>query len=182
MEGVALDLDRVLFDTDAYVEELRKRLAERGLSFDDIVREAMVDGRRDICRLYEIASRRIGDAGEVFFSGMGRFVPPSIREVVGELKRRARVFVVTVGCEMQRRKIEELGLKVFVVDNAEEKISRVKELGAGIFIDDKREIVERAREEGINAWQAVWFLRGERRKNLMEDALTDPFQLLELVK
>jgi len=181
MEIAVFDLDRVLFDTNAYMKEIKRRMREKGIDPEKIFREAVRNGRKDLSTIYKAVSR-ICDPEELLFSGVEKFVPENVRQMVKKIREKFDIAVVSVGDGLQKRKLKVLNVrKVVLVRSDDEKIEIVREIMPVVFVDDKREIVERAREEGINAFQAVWFLDRNFRRRAMGDALQSPEEVLEVM-
>lgn len=173
---LALDLDRVIFDTNAYFRSLDRRLSDAGTSMGEIF--SGKSGRKDIDFLHDTLAERFGGekADEVMFGGIGELVNGEVRAIAEDLlSRDHQVFVVSVGNKYQLEKLRGfLFTDVFVVGDDREKVEKVQELGADLFVDDKRRVVEDLRALGTGAYQATWFLDEEHRRGAMGDALARP--------
>jgi len=181
MEVAAFDLDRVLFDTNAYMKEIRRRMERRGIDPERVFRKAEIEGRKDLSTIYKVLGKY--GAASLLLEGISDFIPKSIRDLIEELKKKFFVVVVSVGDDLQKKKIDCLNIeKFFFVKSDKEKIDIVKMIDPVFFVDDKREVVEKLRKDGIRAYQAVWFLDENYKRKALKDALRSPREILEIAK
>ncbi len=162
MEGViAFDIDRVLFDTDGFLEELKKRYPEK-------LEEVFAMRRKDLSRIYDIL-KKVGRAKELF-ELVEKYGPnKEIKKVLERLSKRFLLVVLTTGDHLQLLKIKDLPVTGAVLaKDDEEKIKKALELSSlhkrFIVIDDKEEIVRILRKNGIEAYRAEWYTKIEAPK------------------
>lgn len=180
---LALDLDRVIFDTNEYFKHIDSQLAPLGTSMGDIFSKN--GGRKDLGCLYDDLSRRFGKekAEEVLFKDTQRFLNKEIVDIAEwVMSRDGRVVIISVGDSHQKCKLRGFPhSEIFPVHSDGEKLRAALSLKVPIFIDDKRSVIERLRSRGINAHQAVWFLDEKHRQDALEGALKTPAELKEVL-
>ncbi|HDR53694.1 MAG TPA: hypothetical protein ENN60_03430 [archaeon] len=188
MPAIALDLDRVLFDTNRYMDILRERLRLKGLSFDAVANRSAVFGRKDLTNMVRVVAEQIGksEAEALFFTDILHLWEGGAAGVFSQIREKfEKVFVVTVGDGYQSRKISGLDIDgIFVVSNDNEKVNIASALHQKypdlVFVDDKAEVISRMSECGIRGFQACWFLDEAHQSNALPNRLTRPEELLEL--
>jgi hypothetical protein len=180
---LALDLDRVIFDTNTYFRSLDGRLKSLGTSFEQVFRGET--GRKGIDILFDRLALDFGPekAREVVFSGMAGHLSREVARVARKVTGSGgKVFIVSVGNRYQLDKVKGFPCDdVFVVADDTEKVRRAASLKPALFVDDKRWVVEQLRGRGVDARQALWFLDEEHRQGAMEDALDGPDELSRAV-
>lgn len=180
---LALDLDRVVFDTNAYFKHIDIQLAPLGTSMEEIFSKN--SNRKDLGCLFDDLSERFGKerTEEILFKDTQEFISPEMAELAEfVLSRGGRVIVISVGDSHQTRKLKGFPhSEIFPVVNDAEKLRVALSLKVPIFVDDKRSVIEQLRSRGVNAYQATWFLDGEHKTNALKDALDAPRGLKKLV-
>lgn len=188
MPTIALDLDRVLFDTNLYLEELRERFKGAGLDFEEVAKRSAIQGRKDLSTMVGVVASKVGKARaeQIFFDGATEFWAGGAAEIFQDIRSRfSAVFVVTVGDGYQSRKIKGLDIDgIFVVDSDQAKVDVASALAEKypnmVFVDDKASVVGDLSKQGVQAFQALWFLDPEHRKGALKNSLNKPSQLLDL--
>ncbi|MBR9682006.1 MAG: hypothetical protein GOV00_04385 [Candidatus Altiarchaeota archaeon] len=188
MSVIALDLDRVLFDTNKYLVFLRKKFEETNLNFDDVVSKSADRGRKDLTTMVNIVAEELGKerAENLFFENVETFWKNGLAEIFKPLREKFdKIFVITVGDGYQSRKISGLDLDgIFVVDCDDKKVKVACALHEKypdlIFIDDKPSVVNAMIAKDIKSLQAMWFLDEEHRKNPLDAHLNKAVEILEI--
>ncbi len=188
MQVVALDLDRVLFDTNRYFVLLRKRLSDVNLDFDEVAKKSANLGRKDLTTMVKVVSEEVGMevAENLFFKKVKQFWKGGVAEIFNSLREKFdKIFVVTVGDGYQSRKISGLDVdNIFVVDSDDRKIQVVCALHEKypnlIFVDDKLSVVKALSKKGIRSYQALWFLDEAHKKEKFDKHLNKARELLGL--
>ena len=185
MEGIKIgfDLDRVIFDTNAYMKSIDAKLKEKGKTLGEFFSGNY--GRKDLSILTSELSKKIGeeDTKHMLFEDLNKFVNKKLQGLAEfVLAAGGKVFVITVGDEHQKEKIKGFPYdKIITVDGDFSKIENAASLKLDLFIDDKAQVVKELRTRKINAHQVTWFLDAEHKTGALEDALSDPDQLGPLV-
>ncbi|MBR9680956.1 MAG: hypothetical protein GOU98_03980 [Candidatus Altiarchaeota archaeon] len=180
---IGFDLDRVIFDTNAYMKHIDEKLKEKNTSLNEFFSGNY--GRKDLGTLTKELSKKIGEdeTKHLLFDDLGEFVSKKLKGLA-EFVRAAggKVFVITVGDKYQKEKIKGFPYdKIITVDGDFSKIENAASLKLNLFIDDKAQVVKELRTRKINAHQVTWFLDTEHKTGAMKDALSDPDQLGPLV-
>ena len=180
---LALDLDRVVFDTNAYFKHIDAQLAPLGTSMGEIFSKN--GDRKDLGCLFDDLSKRFGGerAEEILFKDTQNFISPKMAELAEfVMSQGGRVVIISVGDSHQTRKLRGFPhSEIFPVVNDAEKLRAALSLKVPIFVDDKRSVVEKLRSRNVNAHQATWFLDGGHKANAMKDSLKSPSDLKKLV-
>jgi len=170
---VGFDLDRVVFDTNAYMKSVDDKLKEKGTSLHEIFSGNY--GRKDIGVLTEELSKRIGnkDTKSILFDDLKKFTDKKLKGIAEFiLASGGKIFIITVGDKHQGHKVNDFPYgKIFTVSGDFDKIEKAVSLKLDLFIDDKAQVVEELRGRGINAYQATWYLDEEHKKNLLDDSI-----------
>ena len=180
---VAFDLDRVIFDTNAYFRSLDSRLRGIGRSFEEVFEG--VSGRKSIDYLFDVLMRDFNEAEvrRILFSGVDEHMSKELKSIAASvIANGGDIFIVSVGNRHQLEKL--VGFphsRVFIVKGDDDKVKKVAALGVDIFVDDKAAVVKKLRSMGVRAFQALWFLDEEHRRGALVDALKKPSELEELV-
>ncbi len=184
MKLLILDIDRVVFDTNSFFDYLKNFVKMHGFSWEEVVKRAEREGRKELSGILKIISSKC-DVNEVL-EKLKAYVLPNANEIIeGARNLGYEVVFLSVGDGYQLKKVENLGAPAIVVSSSKEKLEKLREFAESfevVYIDDKRGIVEKARELGIKAYQAVWFLDESYKKNALPDALKKPEQILEVLR
>jgi len=188
MSTIALDLDRVLFDTNKYFISLRERFKQHNLDFSEVVRKSEDCGRKDLTTMVNIVSEDIGkvNAEKLFFDDVHLFWEGGVAEIFDQLRTKFdKIFVITVGDGYQSKKITGLDIDgIFVVDCDHKKIEIASALHKKypdlIFIDDKLSVVKEMDKLGIKTFQALWFLDEKYRQEKFDTHFNKAIDILEI--
>jgi len=180
---LALDLDRVVFDTNAYFKHIDTQLAPLGTSMEEIF--SKTGDRKDLGCLFDDLSERFGKARaeEILFKDTQNFISSEMAELAEfVMSRDGRVVIISVGDSHQTKKLKGFPhSEIFPVVNDTEKLRAALSLKVPIFVDDKKTVIEQLRSRKVNAYQATWFLDGEHKANALKGALNTPSELKKLV-
>jgi hypothetical protein len=176
---IALDLDRVIFDTNTYFKSLDSRLHEVGKSFDEIFRD--IPGRKSIDHLFDVLLKDSHEAEvrRILFGEVDKHMSKKMKSIAASvIAVGGDVFIVSVGNRYQLEKL--VGFphsKVFIVKSDDDKVRKVASMGVDVFVDDKAHVINELRTRGVNAFQALWFLDEAHQKDALRDALKTPQEL-----
>ncbi len=170
---IGFDLDRVIFDTNAYVKRVNENLRYQKLTIEQIFEGTK--GRKDLGFLFADLTERFGrrEAERFLFNRLERYIHKRLKELATFLiTRGAEIKVITVGDEHQRRKINGFPCsEVILASDDNKKVELAVLNGINIFIDDKKSVIEAMRKKGIKAFQALWFLDDKHKNDVLFDAL-----------
>ncbi|TRO61929.1 hypothetical protein E2P64_00125 [Candidatus Bathyarchaeota archaeon] len=180
---VALDLDRVIFDTNTYFHSLEDRLHEVGKSFKEIFKDT--PGRKSIDHLFDILKRDFHEVEirQILFGDADSHMSKKMKSIAASvIAVGGDIFIVSVGNRYQLEKL--VGFphsKVFIVKGDGDKVEKAAAMGVDLFVDDKASVVKELRARGVNALQALWFLDDEHQRDALRDALRTPDELEERI-
>ncbi|MBR9689321.1 MAG: hypothetical protein GOV01_00265 [Candidatus Altiarchaeota archaeon] len=176
---IGLDLDRVIFDTNAYIAHLDSKLSKDDLSVKKVFQGNY--GRKDIGVLHRELSKSFGqeEVTRMLFTDIEKFISSEVRGIADFIVASGgEVFVITVGDEYQREKIAKFPrTRIMTVNSDYDKIEMAAEMKLNLFVDDKSSVIKELRARKMKAFQATWFLDDERKKTTMKDALSTPSDL-----
>jgi hypothetical protein len=178
------DVDRVVFDTNTFMQKVNEALAESGTSIEELSEKG--ENRKDIGALFRNMTSKLGTetAEKILFKNIKSFVSPEIKEIACQIVAEGhKVAVISVGSDgYQEVKLAEFPCwRICIVPGDAGKVDKALEIGVNIFVDDKIWVVNSMREKGINAYQALWFLDEKHRENCLPDALATPEDLKAIV-
>jgi hypothetical protein len=180
---IAFDLDRVIFDTNAYFDSLDTRLRDIDKSFDEIFRDT--PGRKSIDHLFDVLREDTHEAEvrRILFGRVDDHLSLKMKSISASvIANGGDIFIVSVGnCYQLEKLVGFPHSQVFVVKNDEDKMEKAASMGVDLFVDDKPSVVKGLRARGINALQALWFLDIEHRENALPDALDTPEELESVI-
>ena len=179
MSAIALDLDRVIFNTNEYFHSLDGRLHKVGKSFEEVFKNT--PGRKSIDHLFDVLLEDTHEAEvrRLLFGNVDDHMSKKMKSIAASvIANGGDIFIVSVGNRYQLEKL--VGFphsKVFIVKNDDDKIEKAAAMGVDLFVDDKTAVIRGLRARDIRAFQALWFLDEEHRKDTLPDALKTPKDL-----
>jgi len=170
---IGFDLDRVIFDTNAYVKRVNENLRYQKLTIEQIFEG--IKGRKDLGVLFADLTERFGrrEAERFLFNRLERYIHKGLKELATFLiAKGADVKVITVGDEHQRKKIDGFPCsEVIIASDDLNKVELAVLNKVDVFIDDKKSVVENMRKKGITSFQALWFLDAMHKNDIIFDAM-----------
>ena len=170
---IGFDLDRVIFDTNAYVKKVNEHLRYQKLTIEQIFEGKK--GRKDLGVLFYDLTERFGrkEAERLLFTRLERYINKRLMELATFLVAKgAEIKVITVGDKHQETKIDGFPCsEVILASDDSEKVELAVLNGINVFIDDKKSVVEAMRKKGITSFQALWFLDDKHKNDILFDSL-----------